>query len=72
MNGDKVEMIEQINGFESYKRRVEELLQDAGWSVRGVFKAFVAFKVAEAYTGGESPEAFAARVDSDAPLGMAS
>jgi hypothetical protein len=69
---DKVDTIEQVDGFEAYKRRVEELLRDGGWSVRGVFKAFVAFKVAEAYTGGESPEAFAARVDSDAPLGMAS
>jgi hypothetical protein len=60
------------DGFESYKRRVEELLRDAGWSVRGVFKAFGAFKVAEAFANGESPESFASRVDSDAPLGMAS
>ena len=57
--------------FEVYKRAVEALLRDCGWSTRGIFYALKTLRVRDAFDSGEAPEAFKDRVNREAPLGMA-
>lgn len=60
-----------MDAFTGFKVEVERTLKSHGWSTRGVFHACKTFGVRAAFDAGETAEAFANRVDREAPLGTA-